>query len=107
MAYYHGTSTVMGISTQLETPDNHSAGMNEGRCKNTDKVFFTTEKGYAGHYARRACSRVGGSSVIYEVFPDNPILMVDSDGCDVYYESGSVRCKKIEPRIWDNVKRRK
>ena len=104
MKFYHGTSSLAGIEVQILPPDLHDFGINEkGRTKHSQKVFFTTVKGYAQKYAKTACKRVGGTPVVYEVLPVNPKLMVKVDGCDVYYDSEALVYKKCEVGTFDNV----
>lgn len=56
MAFYHGTSTLSNMRDKVLPPCHHSFGINESdRVKHENKVFFTTIKGYAMAYARRAC----------------------------------------------------
>lgn len=87
MIYYHGTSSKADIKGTILPPKGHSFGINEeGRTKHSSKVFFTTVKGYAEKYARQCCKRVGGVPVVYVVHSEDPILMVESKGCNIYYD---------------------
>ena len=91
MAFYHGTSSLAEIKNKLLPPDLHNFGINEkGRTKHSQKVFFTTIKGYAGTYARGACTRVGGEPIIYEVLSKNPKLMCKHKGLDIYYDNEAI-----------------
>lgn len=86
MKFYHGTSSKAGISDKILPPSYHSFGVNEeGRVKHADKVFFTTVKGYAEAYARRACKRVGGNPIVYKVECKNASLFSKTKGCDVWF----------------------
>lgn len=91
MKFYHGTSSKSGVSEKILPPCQHNFGINEdGRVKHENKVFFTTNKGYAEAYARRCCKRVGGHPVVYEVFPSHPKLMSKTKGCDVWYDNEAI-----------------
>lgn len=88
MKFYHGTSSNAKVTTKLLPPDDHRFGINEeGRTIHSGKVFCTTSKGYARHYAKRACKRAGGTPVVYEVNSANPTLMSSGEGCDVYFDT--------------------
>lgn len=97
--FYHGTSTEANISDTITPPSRHNFGINEPeRVKHSDKVFYTTVKGYAEAYARRCCKLKGGKPVIYQVFPkkNNCVKMSETSGCDVYYSQGKIKAKLIE-----------
>lgn len=104
MKFYHGTSSLAEIKDKILPPDLHTFGINEqGRKKHSEKVFFTTIKGYAEKYARTACKRVGGSPVVYEVLSLNPKLMVKVEGCDVYFDKEALVCEEVKVGTFDKV----
>ena len=84
--YYHGSSTACGIDYMLIPPEDSGFLQEEGRKKNLDKVFFTTDLGSARIYAGRAVNRFGGSPVIYRVIPMGQVTcLTDVVGSSVYY----------------------
>ena len=96
MAFYHGTSSVAGLRDVILPPCHHNFGVNEvGRVKHENKVFFTTVKGYAEAYARRACKRVGGIPIVYEILSAKPKLMSKAKGCDVYYDNRAIILEEV------------
>ena len=84
--YYHGSSTACGIDYMLLPPEDSGFLQEEGRKKNLDKVFFTTDLGSARIYAGRAVNRFGGSPVIYRVIPMGRVTcLTNVVGSSVYY----------------------
>lgn len=84
--FYHGSSTACGIEHKLLPPEDSGFLQEEGRKKNLDKVFFTTDLGSARIYAGRAVNRFGGSPIIYRVIPMGEVTCLnDTVGSSVYY----------------------
>lgn len=84
--FYHGSCT-LGLNGNLLLPPNITATISEkGRKKNLDKVFFTTDRGYAKVYARRAANSIGGQPTLYRVVcPVNAELYSDVPGAKVFH----------------------
>lgn len=99
--YYHGTSSNAPVKDTILPPNVHSFGISElGRSKNLDKVFVTTNRGYASTYARRVANMKGCEPVIYEVLCDNVVLYQTCNGLDIYttneaHTTGVVYCGKV------------
>lgn len=95
MRFYHGTTTLAGITDKLLPPTSHKFGTSEvDRRKNLDKVFLTTIFGYATTYARRSSNMKGGNPVVYEVEVEKgAVLMTKTKGLDIYYVTGDVNIK--------------
>lgn len=71
MKYYHGTS-IVGLKEILPASD--TAVIREGfRSKYRDCVFVTPLKKSAETYARKCVTTIGGTPVVYEVRPVNPV----------------------------------
>lgn len=95
--FYHGTSSLANIDDVILPPEAHDFGINEQeRTKNLDKVFFTTLPKYALTYARRACSRVGGTPVLLKVYAPSPKKMCETPGIDIYYDSCAFVMEKVQ-----------
>lgn len=86
VAYYHGSSTVCGISNLLCPPESTGVISESGRNKNLDRVFFTKDKGLARIYAGRASRSLGGEPVIFRVVcPVDVVVMNDTPGASVLH----------------------
>ena len=58
----------------------------QGRKKNLDRVFFTSDLGSAKVYAGRACRVFGGHPVIYRVIPMGEVECLNStQGTTVFH----------------------
>lgn len=71
MKYYHGTS-LTGLKEILPLAET-TVLREDFRKKFLDCVFVTPLKKSAEAYARKCASRFGGTPVVYEVKPVNPI----------------------------------
>lgn len=71
MTFYHGTS-IAGLSVILP-PSETSILREDFRNKFLDTVFVTPLKKSAEAYARKCAAKFGGSPVVYEVTPVNPV----------------------------------
>lgn len=71
MTYYHGTS-IVGL-TEILPPVETNVLREDFRTKFLDYVFVTPLKKSAESYARKCAAKFGGSPVVYEVKPVNPI----------------------------------
>lgn len=71
MTYYHGTS-ITGL-TEILPPAETNVLREDFRTKFLDYVFVTPLKKSAESYARKCATKFGGSPVVYEVKPVNPI----------------------------------
>lgn len=67
--YYHGTTTALGIVSELRAPVETGVLREEWRKKHLDCVYFTTSKLSAAKYARKACLKYGGVPQILIVKP--------------------------------------
>ena len=71
MTFYHGTS-VQGL-TKILPPVETSILREDFRKKFLDCVFITPLKKSAEMYAKKCASKLGGTPIVYEVRPVNPI----------------------------------
>jgi hypothetical protein len=71
MTFYHGTS-IQGL-TKILPPTETSILREDFRKKFLDCVFITPLKKSAEMYARKCASKLGGTAIVYEVRPVNPI----------------------------------
>lgn len=88
LKFYHGSSdAVVNMKGFKLLPPNLTNVISEkGRKKNLNKVFFTTDIGYAKIYAGRTVQRFGGSPIVFRVIPMGSIEKIhEKDGHSVYY----------------------
>lgn len=102
-AYYHGSSSALGIQHQLLPPSVTGVIQEVGRKKNLDKVFFTKDIGSARIYAGRAVRRFGGDPIVYRAIPMGDVEEIQSaPGTTVYSAAGAF----LEPLTVSNPPRR-
>ena len=85
--FYHGTSSNLKIGKKILPPVATGVVSEDTRKIRLDKVFFTSDKGYALIYARKACLKFGGHPVVYKVIPgenDEIECVNDTPGCTVF-----------------------
>lgn len=83
--FFHGTSSVLGITDILLPPTKTTLLAELGRKKNLDKVFFTLDFNSAGIYADKAVKRFGGKPIVLRVLPNGKIVVVQArKGTTVY-----------------------
>lgn len=71
MTYYHGTS-IVGLQQIL--PPAETGYLREGfRQGYRDCVFITPLRKSAEMYAKKCATKFGGTPIVYEVEPSNPI----------------------------------
>ena len=71
MKYYHGTS-IVGLKEILPPIDTNNL-REDFRTSFQDCVFVTPLKKSAETYARKCADKFGGTPIVYEVEPVNPI----------------------------------
>ena len=71
MTYYHGTS-ISGLQ-EILPPAETNVLREDFRHSFLDCVFITPLKKSAESYARKCASKFGGTPIVYEVKPVNPI----------------------------------
>ena len=69
MNFYHGTSDILGIEDTLLPPIYTNILREDWRKKNQDVVFLTISRLSAERYARKACTKFGGSPIIFKAVP--------------------------------------
>ena len=81
MTYYHGTA-VCGLK-EILPPSVTNVLREDFRTKFLDVVFVTPLRKSAEMYARKCADKIGGSPVVYEVIPVNPLnINVSQYVCD-------------------------
>jgi hypothetical protein len=86
--FYHGTSDAVFKGHKLLPPSETGVISEQGRKKNLDKVFFTSDYGLAKIYAGRAINVFGGSPVVLRVIPMDDVETINSTkGASVYCTS--------------------
>ena len=71
MTFYHGTS--IQCLTKILPPTETSILREDFRKKFLDCVFITPLKKSAEMYAKKCASKLGGTPIVYEVRPINPM----------------------------------
>ena len=71
MKYYHGTS-IAGL-TEIRPPIDTNNLREDFRSGFQDCVFITPLKKSAETYARKCAAKCGGTPIVYEVYPINPV----------------------------------
>lgn len=66
---YHGTSTALNIKNMVLPPSQTNIKREEWRKKYNNQIFFTNSLLSARKFAMKACSKYGGSPIIYIVKP--------------------------------------
>lgn len=86
MIFYHGTTTSANIDYKLLPPESTNNLSEDGRKKNLDKVFFTTDLKYAKIYAGRSVHRFGGNPIILRVVAPNNLIekFSEKSGCNIF-----------------------
>ncbi|QXG07629.1 hypothetical protein [Erwinia phage Snitter] len=96
VVYYHGSCTAAGIGSMIVPPVESGVLSEDGRKKNLDRVFFTTDIGLARIYAGRAARSVGGDPVLFRVVaPVDTVCMNDTAGASVYHAAWAF-CEAID-----------
>lgn len=95
MTFYHGTS-IQGL-TKILPPTETSILREDFRKKFLDCVFITPLKKSAEMYAKKCASKLGGTPIVYEVRPVNPInINVSQYICKRAIVLNSYKIKKSE-----------
>lgn len=90
--YYHGTSTILNISSEIKPPNETDIIREDFRHNNRNVVYITTSLGSATRYALKAIERFGGSPIVYEVEPDYDSL-IPHINCDYITNFAKILCK--------------